>query len=67
MKLDSVTFDKFLAGRNPFAGATPTFDLRVITLITPAGLVQLAAACHALAAAGRGPLVAVDDPLVRSS
>lgn len=60
-KLDSVSFDVLLRRQNPFGSAVPTFDLTGIELVTPCALVQLAAACYALARAGRVPMIVVDD------
>ncbi len=64
-KIDAVSFDNFLKGRNPFDGGESTFDLSGITFISAAGMVQLTAACHALASAGARPSVKVDDVNVR--
>jgi hypothetical protein len=47
-KLDSVSFDTLLREQDPFGIEQPEFDLREVALITPAALVQLAAACYAL-------------------
>lgn len=60
-KLDSISFDVLLRRQNPFGSAVPTFDLTGIELVTPCALVQLAAACYALARAGRMPMIVVDD------
>lgn len=60
-KLDSISFDRLLCQQNPFGSAVPTFDLTGIELVTPCALVQLAAACYALAHAGRMPTIVVDD------
>ncbi len=49
-KLDSISFDALLSQENPFDGAISRFDLSGIRLITPSALVELAAACFALAA-----------------
>src|SRR5947209_20311424 len=65
-KLDAVTFDQLLQTNDPFCVDKPAFDLRGIHLITPAALVGLATACHSLAAAGRRPLIVVDDIDVRN-
>ena len=55
-KLDSVSFDTLLREQTPFDAEQPAFDLRDVTLITPAALVQLAAACYALSKRGGGPI-----------
>ena len=60
-KLDSISFDEWLHWQNPFGSAVPTFDLTGIELVTPCAVVQLAAACFALARAGRTPHIVVDD------
>jgi len=65
-KLDSVYFDLLLDQENPFLGPISRFDLRGIRLITPAALVELAAACYALDRLGRRPVIIVDDNDVRS-
>lgn len=57
--LDSVTFDALLAQQDPFGEPGCRFDLRTIGFVTPAGLVQLAAACHNLHAMGRKPVIAL--------
>src|SRR5437867_1127639 len=65
-KLDSITFDQLLGYQNPFSTPNPRFDLTCVKFITPAALVQLAAACYALASRNRRAVIAVDDPAVRS-
>ena len=50
----------------PFGSGDGRFDLRGVRLITPAGLIQLAAALHALNTAGGQPTLVVDDDSVRS-
>jgi hypothetical protein len=65
-KLDSVSFDELLGTQDPFGTSEPLFDLKGVRLVTPAALVQLVAACHALASTGRMPTVALDDKSVRS-
>ncbi len=65
-KLDSVSFDALLTRQDPFHGPDSRFDLRGVRMITPAALVDLAAACYALDRGGRRPTIAVDDPEVRS-
>lgn len=64
--LDSRSFDEVLFNCNPFDDGTCTFDLSSVRLVTPAGQVQLAAACQALAAEGRTPTIVLHDPSVRS-
>ncbi len=63
-KLDSISFDDLLARQNPFGGPCCTFDLSGVRLITPAALVQLAAACHALVRDGQSPTIVLDDKSV---
>ncbi len=65
-KLDSISFDELIAQQNPFGGAGSSFDLRSYQFISPAALVQLAAACHALKARSRQPSIWIDDPSLRS-
>src|SRR5947208_8163522 len=65
-KLDSVTFDTLLEHQNPFGQPGGVFDLTGVELVTPAALVQLAAACHALAEDGRQPVVVVPALGVRT-
>ena len=67
-KLDSKTFDDLLRHTGAFINGhtEPLFDLTGVKLITPAALVQLAAASHALAAEGKSAIIAVDDDDVRS-
>lgn len=63
-KLDSISFDAFLQRPNPFDDpntSTCIFDLTGIELVTPCALVQLAAACHALARMRCSPTIVVDD------
>lgn len=57
VKLDAVGFDALLRQQNPFDDPACCFDLRSTRFVTPAGLVQLAAACHALHQAGRKPVI----------
>ena len=65
-KLDSNTFDELLQQQEPFEKTPPSFDLREIEFVSPAGLVQLAAAAYGLAKQKRRPRILVDDPSVRS-
>ena len=65
-KLDPISFDRLLEDQDPFGSPAHRFDLTGVTLITSAGLVQLAGACYALRQEGYFPVVAVDDPAVRS-
>ena len=67
-KLDSKTFDDLLRRASVFANgdAQSVFDLNGVELITPAALVQLAAASHALAAQGKTAIIEIDDDNVRS-
>lgn len=62
--LNSVSFDKLLKQQNPFENDPCAFDLSGIELITPSALVQLAAACFALAKMGKHPTIVLDDPYV---
>jgi anti-sigma regulatory factor (Ser/Thr protein kinase) len=59
-KLDAISFDKFLR-KQPLRSDAPLFDLRGVTLITPAVLVQLAAWSHALGKEGRQALILETD------
>lgn len=65
-KLDAVSFDALLTQQDPFNHPECKFDLQAVRLITPAGLVQLAAACHALKRGGRKPIIAVQNDSVRN-
>ncbi len=65
-KLDSITFDRLLESNNPFAAGESIFDLRGTRFISPCALVQLAAACHGLAGAGRRRDHRVEDEAMRS-
>ncbi|MGA2269611.1 MAG: hypothetical protein ABSH44_14175 [Bryobacteraceae bacterium] len=66
-KLDARTFDDFLRRDNPFVTAGPcVFDLRGVTFVSPAALVQLTAACHAIHQRGQTPVIAIEDSSVRS-
>jgi hypothetical protein len=64
-KLDGVTFDALLTRDNPFGVDPCKLNLDGIELITPGGLVQLAALCHALSAKGRIPTITISDWNVR--
>lgn len=61
-KLDSVTFDALLAEQDPFGQRGCRFDLRRVRFVSPAGVVLLGVACHALAEVGRQPAIALGDP-----
>jgi hypothetical protein len=65
-KLDSVSFDTLLSQQRPFSNPECKFDLTTVQLVTPAALVQLTAACHALKRDGRDPKIVVRDASVRS-
>jgi anti-sigma regulatory factor (Ser/Thr protein kinase)/anti-anti-sigma regulatory factor len=66
-KLDATSIDELLRQSNPFTSTTAcVFDLGGIKFISPAGLVVLTAACHALSASGRGPVLIINDTGVRS-
>lgn len=65
-KLDAVGFDELLRQQNPFADPACRFDLRGVRFVTPAGLVQLAAACHALHQGGRRPVITLANTTVPS-
>jgi anti-sigma regulatory factor (Ser/Thr protein kinase) len=56
-KLDAIGFDGLLGRLNPFVDAECRFDLTEIKLVTPAGMVQLAAACQALHQLGKRPFI----------
>jgi len=60
-KLDSITFDKLLEAGRHFETEHCSFDLSGISLITPAALVQLAAACYALMRERRQPTITIDN------
>src|SRR5438034_4035672 len=64
--LDSKGFDELLVKDNPFEYGRCTLDLSDVRLVTPAGQVQLAAVCEALAGEGREPTIIVRDSAVRS-
>lgn len=65
-KLDSVTFDDFLATQVFDEEENCVFDLSGARMITSAAMTQLAAACYHAFLEGRRPVVAVDDVGVRS-
>jgi len=65
-KLDAISFDKFLRKQAPLRSDAPVFDLRGVTLITPAVLVQLAAWSYALARDGPQALIETDNESVRT-
>ena len=65
-KLDSVSFDALLAQQEPLAKKQAIFDLTGVQFVSPAALVQLAAACYAIARDGRQAVIRVPDPGVRS-
>lgn len=54
-KLTSITFDDLLREQDPFGAVQPRFDLRKVKFVSPAAMVQLAAACHSLEREGRRP------------
>jgi len=64
-KLDSVSFDRFLEEQDPLGQAGGRFDLTDFTFVTPAAMVDLAAACYAAARNGSRPCVIVADESVR--
>lgn len=65
-KLDSVSFDSLLAQQDPFASGKAIFDLTGVQFVSPAALVQLAAASYSLARNGKQAVIRVPDPDVRS-
>lgn len=65
MKIDSITFDELLRACNPFDQGVSQFDLSEAEFISPAGLVQVTAACHSLAKAGRQVKVKIGTGDVR--
>jgi hypothetical protein len=65
-KLDSITFDDFLNRQDPFGAAKPLIDLHGIRLVTPAGLVKLAATIHAIARDGRTTTITKASDSVRT-
>lgn len=56
-KLDAVTFDDLLRQQDPFGDPGCLFRLGRATFISPAGMVQLAAACYGLYRIGRQPVI----------
>ena len=64
-KIDSITFDRYLTGKNPFEGAPAVFDLAGVEFISSSGLVQITAACHALAAVGKKSRVLIPQADIR--
>jgi len=66
IKLDSISFDDLLKQQDPFGADEATLDLTDVQFVSPAALVQLAAACHALTRDGRPPVIRVVEPDVRS-
>lgn len=65
-KLDSISFDTLLATQRPFENSGGSFDLSGVRFVSPAALVQLAAACHVVAREGGNASILVPDPSVRS-
>jgi hypothetical protein len=65
-KLDSVTFDELVAQQNPFNNPARTWDLRAYQFISPAGLVQLAAACHAMGCHPKRCSISIDQTALRT-
>ncbi|MDA8218081.1 MAG: hypothetical protein M0Z94_10750 [Dehalococcoidales bacterium] len=61
-----MTFDTLLKEQDPFGSTACRFDLTGVELITPCGLVQLAAACYALSSEGRRPIIVVNEDSVRT-
>ena len=64
-KIDSISFDELLGECNPFDQGAHEFDLSEVEFISPAGLVQVTAACHSLAKIGRQPTVKTGNGDVR--
>lgn len=63
-KLDSIQFDQLLVRQDPFGAAKPIIDLQGVRLVTPAGLVKLAATLHAIARDGRKPTITrIGEPI----
>jgi hypothetical protein len=65
-KLDSISFDHFLTRQDPFGAAKPLIDLQGIRLVSPAGLVKLAATVHAIARDGRTATITKASESVRT-
>lgn len=65
-KLNGNAFDQLLQEQDPMGSSTPTFDLTNVSLVTPAGIVQLVAACHVLAENHKRPQILVNNPDVRT-
>jgi anti-sigma regulatory factor (Ser/Thr protein kinase) len=66
LKLHYATFDDLLRKQDPFSKDLPIFDLQKVRMITPSGLAQLAAACHALNLQGKRPKIILPNGDVRS-
>lgn len=64
-KIDSITVDELLRTCNPFDQGASQFDLSEAEFVSPAGLVQVTAACHSLAKTGRQPKVKIGNGDVR--
>ncbi len=64
--LNEITFDQLLADQNPFGGVPCAFDLCGLRFISAAAMVQIAAACHALARLGYTPSIFTNDNRVLS-
>lgn len=65
-KLDVVTFDELLRAQKPFETKTPCIDLSSVEFVSPAGMVQLVSACHALSRDGRKPGIVLPSTSARS-
>jgi anti-sigma regulatory factor (Ser/Thr protein kinase) len=64
--LDARTFEQLLTEQHPFDQPGPRLDLSDISFISPAGLVQLSALCHALFDADRPATIHIPSLSVRS-
>ena len=63
--VDVIPCDPHLGARDPWHGSGGRVEVRAGVRLTPAALVQLAAACYALRQAGHQPVLQVDEAAVR--
>lgn len=64
--LDARTFEQLLTDQRPFDQPSPRIDLSDVSFVSPAGLVQLSAVCHALYDADRPATIHIPSFTVRS-
>lgn len=60
-KLNAATFDDVLRQQDPFGEPGCRFNLGRVTFVSPAGMAQLAAACHRLHRHGRQPVITLTN------